>query len=219
MQKTRKIILALTISLVILLIINFVFITKTNSNYIELPIFNSNILKDSTISQKNISYIKVKKESLKEEYLENILGDIDFKNCVLKQDVHKGELVTKNVMVSKDKENIEDKIYVVLPVSIESSVTCNKLTFGDTITVFYTAKLKDVSNAINGKEKIHATETQEGFVTCKLLEEVQFVSKYDATANEIKDGVVASILIRVKSEDAMLISNLKQTGTFDIVIL
>ena len=86
------------------------------------------------------------------------------------------------------------------------------------MAVYYTAKTKDVSNAIRDKQRLYSTNDSTGLVTCLLFETVEVISTHDRTGKETKDSIVTDILVRLNKEEAILVANLKSQGTFDIVL-
>ena len=219
MDKTKKIIISLSIALVLILIANYIVISSTNSNYIMLPVFKESMLKGNTIDAQDITYIQVKNTKESEMLLQNSL-EVNFQNKILTQDVIKGQLVT-NTMFALKEEILESQInykYISIPISDLSYPTCNKLKKNDKVTIYYTAKNKAVSNAIKDKQRLYSNSEIEGLVTCLLFEEVEVISIHDSTGKETKENVVTDILVRLNTEDAMLVANLKAQGTFDIVL-
>ena len=219
MDKTKKIIISLSIALVLILIANYIVISSTNSNYIMLPVFKESMLKGNTIDAQDITYIQVKNTKESEVLLQNSL-EVNFQNKILTQDVIKGQLVT-NTMFALKEEILESQInykYISIPISDLSYPTCNKLKKNDKVTIYYTAKNKAVSNAIKDKQRLYSNSEIEGLVTCLLFEEVEVISIHDSTGKETKENVVTDILVRLNTEDAMLVANLKAQGTFDIVL-
>lgn len=219
MERKRKLIISLGISLVLIIALNFVIISRVNANFVEVLIFKKDMLKGKVIESKDITNIQIKKN--KEN--EGLLKTVDKNNIVgkiLLEDVNKGDLVSENKFTTKEEalEQVEDINYISIPISNLSYAACNKLSKGDKIALYYTAKAKDVSNAIKDKKRLYSNNVPEGEVTCILFEDVEVMSLHDNTGKEVKEGAVTDILIRLKKEDVMLVSNLKKQGTFDIVL-
>ena len=61
MDKTKKIIISLSISLVVLLVLNYFMISSSNSKYIEVPVFKEAMLKGKRIEAKDLTSIQIKK--------------------------------------------------------------------------------------------------------------------------------------------------------------
>ena len=219
MDKTKKIIISLAISFVVLVTLNFIVIHYTSSDYITVAVFKTSMLKGKKVGEKDINTIQIKRTDINKQFFEEI--DIStIVGKILTQDVEKGQLVLKDQFVIEE-DMLEEDInyqYISIPVSNLSYPTCSKLKRGDAVTVYYTGKNKDVSNAIKDKKRLYSNTSQEGLVTCLLFETVEVISVHDSTGKETKENVVTDILIRLKREDAILVANLKSQGTFDIVL-
>ncbi len=221
MDRTKKIIISLSISLVVLLVLNYLMISSSNSKYIEVPVFKQSMLKGKKIEVKNITTIQIKKTKENEMLLQTAITSRDSViGRVLNVDVEQGELVT-NAKVVSENEVLEKDInysYISIPINNLSYPTCTNLKKGDRVAVYYTAKTKDVSNAIKDKQRLYSTNEATGLVTCLLFETVEVISTHDSTGKETKDNIVTDILVRLNKEDAILVANLKSQGTFDIVL-
>lgn len=221
MDKTKKIIISLSISLVVLLVLNYLMISSSNSKYIEVPVFKESMLKGNKIEAKDLTTIKIKKTMENEVLLQAaITSGTGIVGQVLNVDVEQGELVAKAKVVSEN-ELLEKDInysYISIPINNLSYPTCTNLKKGDKVAVYYTAKTKDVSNAIKDKQRLYSTNDATGLVTCLLFETVEVISTHDSTGKETKDSIVTDILVRLNKQDAILVANLKSQGTFDIVL-
>lgn len=219
MDKTKKIIISLAISLVVLFVLNYIITTRTNSDYIEMPVFKEAMLKGKQVEAKDITTVQVKKTKANEELLKAV-DTTTIVGKVLREDVSQGEIITEEVFNSVEEVLKEDTNYqyISIPINNLSYPTCSKLKRGDEVTVYYTAKNKDVSNAIKDKKRLYSNTTQEGLVTCLLFETVEVISIHDSTGKETKENVVTDVLLRLKKEEAILVANLKSQGTFDIVL-
>ena len=219
MDKTKKIIISLSISLVVLLILNYVIISYTNSDYIEISVFKQAMLKGKQVEAKDLTKIQVKKTKEIEVLLKTTKSS-SIEGKVLSVDVSQGEMVTEDKFITTEQVLEEDTnySYISIPITDLSYPTCNNLKRGEQVTIYYTAKAKDVSNAIKDKQRLYSNSAGEGLVTCLLFEAVEVISIHDSTGKETKENVVTDILVRLKKEDAILIANLKSQGTFDIVL-
>ncbi len=221
MDKTKKIIISLSISLIVLLILNYFIISSTNSKYIEVPVFKESMLKGKKIQDKDLTTIQIKKSKENEVLLQSVnTNGNDAIGKILNVDVEQGELVM-NSKVANENELLEKDVnysYISIPISNLSYPTCSNLRKGDKVSVYYTAKTKDVSNAIKDKQRLYSTNEGAGLVTCLLFETVEVISVHDSTGKETKDSIVTDILVRLNKEDAILVANLKSQGTFDIVL-
>ena len=127
MDKTKKIIISLFISLVLLILLNYFIITFTNSDYVEIRVFKETMFKGKSVTEQDTKVIQIKREefsnSLETMDLEQIKGK------VLSKDVSKGEIVTKDKFTNKEQflETNEKYSYISIPITDASYVTCNKL--------------------------------------------------------------------------------------------
>ena len=221
MDKTKKIIISLSISLVVLLVLNYFMISSTNSKYIEVSVFKQAMLKGKKIVAKDLTTIQIKKTKENEALLQRVnANENDVVGKVLNVDVEQGELVM-NTKVIAGNELLERDVnynYISIPINNLSYPTCTNLKKGDKVAVYYTAKTKDVSNAIKDKQRLYSTGESSGLVTCLLFETVEVISIHDSTGKETKDSIVTDILVRLNKEDAILVANLKSQGTFDVVL-
>lgn len=221
MDKTKKIIISLSISLVVLLVLNYLMISSSNSKYIEVPVFKESMLKGRKIEAEDLTTIQIKKTKENEVLLQcSITNGSGVMGKILNVDVEQGELAI-NTKVIPENELLDKDInynYISIPISNLSYPTCTNLKKGDTVSLYYTAKTKDVSNAIKDKQRLYSTNDGSGLVTCLLFETVEVISIHDGTGKETKDSIVTDILVRLNKEDAILVANLKSQGTFDIVL-
>ena len=219
MDKTKKIIISLSISLVVLLILNYIAISFTNSDYIETYVFKEAVLKGRQVKAQDITSIQIKKDNVSENLLQVVdLSQLEGKTLL--KDVTKGELVTKDKFVATDEllESDKNYSYISIPITDLSYPTCNKLNQGDKVTIYYTAKSKDVTNAIKNKKTLYSNTATEGLVTCLLFDAAEVISVHDSTGKETNETIITDILVRLEKEQAMLVANLKSQGTFDVVL-
>lgn len=221
MDKTKKIIISLSISLVVLLVLNYLMISISNSKYIEVPVFKHAMLKGKKIEVEDLTTIQIKKTNENEVLLQaTMTSGTSVIGKILNGDVEQGELAM-NTKVIAENELLEQDInysYISIPINNLSYPTCTNLKKGDKVAVYYTAKTKDVSNAIKDKQRLYSTNQSTGLVTCLLFETVEIISTHDSTGKETKDSIVTDILVRLNKSDAILVANLKSQGTFDIVL-
>jgi len=219
MDKTKRIIISLSISLIILMVINYVIISYANSDYVEVPVFKTAMLKGKQIEEKDITTVQIKKTKAIDVLLKsacdgNVVGKF------LNIDVSQGELATESKVVSKEQllEQDINYSYISIPINNLSYPTCNKLKQGDKVTIYYTAKSKDVTNAIKNKKRLYSNTNSDGMVTCLLFEAAEVISVHDSTGKATNETVITDVLVRLEKEQVMLVANLKSQGTFDIVL-
>ena len=108
MKKTKKVIISLLFSLVIVLIIYFISNFKSNSEYTKIPVFKTNMLEGSVITNNDITYINVKKNSLSQEFKSTIVELEDSDKKSTSRNVYAGEFVIKTTI---KEDNLKEVIY------------------------------------------------------------------------------------------------------------
>lgn len=219
MDKTKKIIISLSVSLIVLLIMNYVIISHINSDYIEVSVFKTAMLKGKQVEPDDITTIQIKKNRENEALMKNVYS-ASIVGKILNVDVFQGELALETKVIPKEQllEENTNYSYISIPINNLTYPTCMNLKRGDKVAIYYTAKTKDVSNAIKDKQRLYSNTVSEGMVTCLLFEEIEVISVHDSTGKETKETVVTDVLVRLNREDAILVANLKSQGTFDIVL-
>lgn len=217
MEKTKRIIISLLMSLVVIIVVNIITINYAKEDYIRVNVFNKELFKGSKVQEKDISTIQVKKTD-ESAYLKQDVTQILGKTLIT--DVEQGEIVFLNQFTENGDilEKQEGYKYISIPITENSYPTSNKLRKGDKVSLYYTAKSKNISNAIKDKQRLYSSTEKDGFVTCLLLDNVEVISFHDNTGKETSGGIITSILLRLNADDVLLVANLKEQGTFDVVL-
>lgn len=215
MEKIKRIILAASISLVLLITCNIFIGLKDKNSYIEIPIATQMIIKGKLIKKEDIKWVRLKqtndtKNMYKDLINSNIIGKISNSN------IEKGQIVIKQAVISKELKSSEDMSYVSIPITNQIESIGNNVEKGSVITVYYTAKRRLVSEILKNKERVYGSDADDALVTSKLLDRVEV---FDVVSNlqTNNDGITA-VVIHAKNEDAMLIANLKSQGNFYIAL-
>lgn len=215
MKKIKRIILAASISLVLLITCNIFIGLKDKNSYIEIPIATQMIIKGKLIKKEDIKWVRLKqtndtKNMYKDLINSNIIGKISNSN------IEKGQIVIKQAVISKELKSSEDMSYVSIPITNQIESIGNNVEKGSVITVYYTAKRRLVSEILKNKERVYGSDADDALVTSKLLDRVEV---FDVVSNlqTNNDGITA-VVIHAKNEDAMLIANLKSQGNFYIAL-
>lgn len=217
MEKTKRIIVSLLVSLVVMLVVNIIAVNYSKEDYISVSVFNKEMFKGSKVQENDISTIQVKRTS-ESTYLKQDITQIFGKT--LMTDVEQGEIVFLSQFGEGEEilEKQEGYKYISIPITEISYPTCNKLRKGDKVSLYYTAKSKNISNAIKDKQRLYSSTEKDGFVTCLLFDSVEVISFHDSIGKETSGGITTSVLLRLNTEDVLLIANLKEQGTFDVVL-
>lgn len=215
MKKIKRIILAASISLVLLITCNIFIGLKDKNSYIEIPIATQMIIKGKLIKKEDIKWVRLKqtndtKNMYKDLINSNIIGRISNSN------IEKGQIVIKQAIISKELKSSEDMSYVSIPITNQIESIGNNVEKGSVITVYYTAKRRLVSEILKNKERVYGSDADDALVTSKLLDRVEV---FDVVSNlQTNNDDITAVVIHAKNEDAMLIANLKSQGNFYIAL-
>lgn len=215
MNKVKRIIIAASISLVLLTICNVFIKLKDKNSYIEIPIAAKGIIKGKLIKNEDVKWIRLKHTNDTKKLYDdltnsNIVGKISNSN------IEKGQIIIKQALVAKELKTSENKSYVAIPITNQIETIGNNIEKGSVITVYYTAKRRLVEEILKNKQREYGASTDDALVTCKLLDKVEV---FDVVSSiEGGNGEPASVVLHVENEDAMLISNLKSQGNFYIAL-
>lgn len=219
MLNIKRIIIASSISLVILIICNVLLGVKDKKSYIEVPVAVSSITKGEGIKNENIKWIKLKESKETKEIYSKILAD-NLSGNVAKENIEAGQIITKESIKLKEEylKGAKDMSYVAIPISNTTEAVGYKIEKGDVITVYYTAKRRLVSEVLKDKERIYGASVDEALVTCKLLDKVEVISVNNSTGDEKDKTNISDVVVRTENANAMLIANLKEQGNFYIAL-
>lgn len=223
MEKTKRVIIALTIALVFLLICNFVTTKYTSNRYVEVAVAGKDLKRGETIFS-NLSWLKVSET----EYIQDLFkttitkGDVTDQS-VIATSIKRGQPIFKEDIQNKDEltgTNIKDlKQQIAIPLDGSSYSAGYMIKKNDIVDVYYTTKTKQVNLVLKDKQKIYSSNDVESMVTCRLLEKVQILETYGTGNGQSKQNIITDIILEVSEKDAMLIANLKEQGVFDVVLL
>lgn len=220
MNKTKRIIIASLISLVVVSIFSYVIKTKENNSFVKVPIALKEIKIGEKINNTNTKWINVKKDIEINNIYKNLISVDELKKYVASKEVTRGQVINKSNLVLNEEYLANEKgyQYIALPISSSDNGVSYKIKKGDNITVYYTAKRRNVEAVLKEKLKMYSTENMDGMVTCKLYENIQVISVNNSIGQEVEDNTITDIVIRLSEQDAMLLANLKEQGTFTLAI-
>lgn len=214
MSKIKKILVSSVIALIVIAIAAFVIKLIDNKNVILVPVATSNIEEGSKLS--DVAYVQVKLKNIAKDVLENMVKEQDLFKYVAKNSIQKGETLIKDKVILKEEylEKTENLEYVSLPIKGATEGVAYKLSVGDKINVYYTAKRKSVEGILKSKLKVYSSTKEESMVTCLLYQNVEVVMVTNNLGVEVTDGSATNILVRLKSEEVLELANLKEQGVF-----
>lgn len=214
MSRVKKILISAAISLGILLIATYIVNLNQSGNTVEIPFALTNIKEGMKLDK--IKYLEVNMSSVDKKIFDNIPSTSDIKNGVANKEVNAGEVLLKNKIISKEEylSKTQDTEIVSLPIKGATEGVSYKLKKMDKINVYYTAKKKAVDGILKNKIKVYSTNKEETMVTCLLLQNIEVIALTNNIGVETIDGTATNVLVRLKSEDVLMVANLKEQGTF-----
>ncbi len=214
MSKVKKILISAAISLVILLIATYIVNFNQNKNIVEIPVVLTNIKEGLSLDR--IEYLKVKINGVDKKIFNDIPSKQDIKSGVANKMLNVGEILLKNKIISKEEylAKVKDTEIISLPIKGATEGVSYKLKKEDKINVYYTAKKKAVDEILKTKIKVYSTNKEETMVTCLLFQNVEVIALTNNMGVETTDGTATNILVRLKSDDVLMVANLKEQGVF-----
>lgn len=209
MNSTKKLIISFVISLVLVLIIQFVCNSFAYNKEQAIYVLNKDIYKGEKLTEEDFEIINVtRSRNINDSY------NVDIVDKVAKENLSEGKILQNSDLENiKDFQNIEEKYeYVSIEVKDISDGVAYQLNKGQNINVYFTAR--DISVNENVQSIVQNTKT------IKVLEDKKIIGLYDTSGNEVEKGnVYNAIILRVSTEEAMALSNIKDEGNFNISLV
>lgn len=209
MNKTKKILISFVISLCIVLVFQFVFNNLFKSDNETIYFLNKDVYKGEKITKEDLKNVIVSsKLDMKDSF------NIDYTNKVAKENLSKGQVLSKNNIIEKEEleETNEKYEYISIEIKSISQAVAYQLKKGDSINVYFTSR--DISSENTSQSIVQNTKT------IKVLENKKIIGLYDSSGNEVIDNdVYNAIVLRVTTEEAMKLSNIKEEGNFNISLV
>jgi len=208
-NKTKKILISFVISLCIVLVFQFVFNNLFKSDNETIYFLNKDVYKGEKITKEDLKNVIVSsKLDMKDSF------NIDYTNKVAKENLSKGQVLSKNNIIEKEEleETNEKYEYISIEIKSISQAVAYQLKKGDSINVYFTSR--DISSENTSQSIVQNTKT------IKVLENKKIIGLYDSSGNEVIDNdVYNAIVLRVTTEEAMKLSNIKEEGNFNISLV
>lgn len=216
MNRNKKIIIACLIAMTFIILTNYIINTFFKEEQYSVYALNQVLLQGENLSLDKLDKVQVNK---KYDYIDNSNIDIYLDKFVAKEDLNKGQVLSKELL--KDKEESDEfNAYVVLPITNFKNAGGYQIGKGDKINVYYTAKQSQVENVIKDYERIYATTSMDSMITIKLLERVTVIDVYYDTGEKSSKGEsFKQVMVKTDLETAQKIANLKEQGVFDICLV
>lgn len=214
MKNSKKIIISLCISLVILGVCELIYSKALKGNEVEIKVITEDVYKGETISEEIIKRIKIKKNSNLNKY-----GNVDVSEKVASRNILAGKILEEGDVLEKtdNKKDDENYEYVTIEVKNISDGLAYQLKKGNKVNLYYTVKDKQI-NAIGQENNIKSSI--ENIKTIRLIEHLEVINVFDASGNVTNDkGIYSAIMFRVTENQAITIANIKSEGTFSVTLI
>ena len=213
MNNIKKITIAFLIALIIVVVIEVVwskFGTKQSNIYVAVK----DIYKGEKIQENDVRKISLNTVSGINKYAEN-----DIVGKIAKNNISQDKIVLKEDITSKKLEIEDDESYEYITIEVKSisDSFAYQIKKGDYINVYYTTKNRKLENLFINKEQVLQNDLS---ITYRIFENTRVIGLYNTVGQEVKEGSqYAGIMLRVKKEDALFVSNIKDEGVFTTSIL
>ena len=213
MNNIKKITIAFLIALIIVVVIEVVwskFGTKQSNIYVAVK----EIYKGEKIQENDVRKISLNTVSGINKYAEN-----DIVGKIAKNNISQDKIVLKEDITSKKLEIEDDESYEYITIEVKSisDSFAYQIKKGDYINVYYTTKNRKLENLFINKEQVLQNDLS---ITYRIFENTRVIGLYNTVGQEVKEGSqYAGIMLRVKKEDALFVSNIKDEGVFTTSIL
>lgn len=216
MNRNKKIAISCIVAIVFIIFTNYITNKYFKGEQYNVYALNQVLLEGEELSIDKLDVVQVNK---KDDYINENNINIYMEKYTAKENLNKGQLLSKELLSNKDEEK-ENKVYVVLPITNFKNAGGYQIEKGNTINVYYTSKQSQTGEIIKDYERVYASVSSDSMVTIKLLERVTVVNIYNDMGEESKKGeAFKQIMIKTDIDTAQKIANLKEQGVFDICLV
>ena len=201
MNNTKKLIISFVISLFVVLAFKIIWNMFSSNNETEILMLTKDVYKGEKITKEDYKVIKVIGNN-------NITNEsnVDVRSKVAK--LNNNDLIDEKAFETSD----EKYEYISIEIKDISDAVAYQLAKGQNINVYFTSR--EVIAGQNVQNIVSDTKT------VKVLGNKKIIGLYDSLGREVtKDDLYSAILLRVSSEEAMTISNIKDEGAFNITLI
>ena len=209
MNNTKKLIISFVISLFVVLAFKIIWNMFSSNNETEILMLTKDVYKGAKITKEDYKVIKVIGNN-------NITNEsnVDVRSKVAKETLEEGKILNNNDLIDEKAFETSDEKYEYISIEIKdiSDAVAYQLAKGQNINVYFTSR--EVIAGQNVQNIVSDTKT------VKVLGNKKIIGLYDSLGREVtKDDLYSAILLRVSSEEAMTISNIKDEGAFNITLI
>jgi len=212
-KSIKKVVISFCVALFVVVVVQFVW-NKFDKNNVSIYVANSDIYKGEKILKEDIKEFKVERYSDISKY-----SNVNIESKVAKENIIAGKILEKSDVTSEKVEYNEDESYEYLTIELKdvSDSLAYQLKTGDYINVYYTSKNKKLDSVLANKEETIETELN---TTFRIFENIKVIGLYDSIGVEVNSGEqYKAIMLRVKTEEAILVSNIKDEGIFTVSLV
>lgn len=231
-MKYKKYIIMLALSIVIFLVLMYVYQNVINEdNLVSTYIAISDIKRGEKPSTKNLKKIYIDFKDYKENannYLKNLE---DKENFVFNSDVKCGNIILETSLI-KENEYIVDSDYEYISLKVENSEDSSSYNIkkGSHINVYCTAKtdqLEDIISFYSDKNfDTFTSGVKESYTTVNILKDVEVVDSYNKFGISMvnvddlgADTVIDTVMIKLKKEEGIKLNNIKKYGKISLTLI
>lgn len=200
------------------------FVVKTNEQ--KVYVINDDVKKGNEVSINNLKELTIKTKEQNDSY---VIDLSNLNNLLTNYDLKKGQIITKDMFVQKDKyvkTDIDKEIVAIKLKGSEDSISYN-ITKDSLVNIYYTGKTEFANGILNAfDEENIVSGGSTGYISMKLLKGVKILGIYDKYGNEVNsnnlnnnDIAIDTIIISTSSKMAMTIYNLKEYGDFSLSLI
>lgn len=221
MFKYKKIIIALIVTIVLSIVIEYFIKYYASKNEIGVYMLKKDVYAGEIIKKEDYNYIKIQDNNklLSNKY---ILKE-NPEEVIAINDLLKGQILLKNYVSNKEmklENKQEEWEYMSIEVKNISDAIAYQLKQGDYINIYYTAKGFEADEILKAKEKVFSKDNLGKNITARVFENIKVEGLYDNTGQVLSGkGIYKAIIIRVEKEEAMLLSNIKEEGSFTLSLI
>lgn len=218
-MKFKRNLYMIIIAIILYFSLSFIynnFVVK--SEFIYVYGLTKDVSRGDIINKQDFNKVKISTDNL-DNYINKLPQEGYYKD-----DYESGTIMLINMVLSKEeyirsKENTE---VISIQLDTAEDAVSYQISKGNIVNIFYSAKLMDIKNIYNSinKESIISNNLENGYVTIKLLDNIEILNCYDKNGNVTKKGAIAqTILVEVSKDEIVKINNLKNYGKFSISII
>ena len=213
MNNIKKITIAFLIALIVVVIIEIMW-SKFGTKQTNIYVATQEIYKGEKILESDVKKISLNRVGNIDKYINsNMVGK------TAKNNICANKIILKEDITEKEAEITEDESYEYITIEVKniSDSLAYQIKKGDYINVYYTTKNRKLENLFIDKEEVIQNDLS---ITYRIFENTKVIGLYNTIGQEVKDdSQYNGIMLRVKSEDAMFVSNIKDEGVFTTSIL